>query len=125
MILHLRVLDSSLFVNKASEDAEVQNHLSDKSFSDFKLNEKLQRNIFEHGYRSPTFIQENAIPPLLEGRDVIGIANTGTGKTAAFLIPLINKMYLDRDQRALILAPTRENAMQIEEELKIFKKGMD
>ena len=120
----IKQLDPSGFINKSSGDAQVQNHLSSVSFSDFDLPEKLKRNIAEHGYTNPTFIQEKAIPPLLEGRDVIGIANTGTGKTAAFLIPLLAKISNNHDQRALILAPTREIAIQIEEELYIFKKGM-
>lgn len=122
----IKRLDSSLFVKKAVVTERAQeNYLSDQLFSNFPIDEKLKRNIFEHGYKKTTLIQSQAIPPLLEGRDVIGIANTGTGKTAAFLIPLINKIHNNHDQRALILAPTREIAMQIEEELISFKKGMN
>lgn len=121
----VKKLDSNLFLNKASDIISPDNHLSDTLFSQFKLAEKLQRNISEHGYKSATLIQAKAIPPLLEGRDVIGIANTGTGKTAAFLIPLVNKLLHDRNQRVIILVPTRELAAQIDMELKIFKKGMD
>lgn len=121
----LKRLDPSLFINKAVSTEEAENHLSDTLFSDFPISEKLKRNILEHGYKNPTLIQEKAIPPLLAGRDVIGIANTGTGKTAAFLIPLLHKISLDRNQRVIILAPTREIAIQIDDELRIFKKGME
>ncbi len=122
----LKKLDPSLFIKKATQGLDTNDsHLSDILFSHFPIDEKLKRNIFEHGYKRTTLIQAQAIPPLLEGRDVIGIANTGTGKTAAFLIPLVNKIHTDHSQRALILAPTREIAMQIEEELVSFKKGMN
>ena len=88
------------------------------------VSNRLKENIRTHGYVSPTPIQAQAIPPILQGRDVIGIANTGTGKTAAFLIPLLHKMYTDRSQKALIIAPTRELAGQIEEECRKFNRGM-
>lgn len=120
-----KALDERLFVNKAKVEVLLEAEVSTASFSDFKITDKLKRNISEHGYVHPTPIQEETIPHLLEGRDVIGIANTGTGKTAAFLIPLVNKMSLDRSQRALIITPTRELAMQILDELSIFTKGME
>lgn len=94
-------------------------------FVDFAFDERLQRNISQKGYVSPTPIQDQAIPHLLDGRDVIGLANTGTGKTAAFLLPIINKILRDRTQKALILAPTRELAVQIQEELRSFTQGMN
>lgn len=94
------------------------------SFSDFKLIPQLQNNISYKGYKIPTPIQEKTIPAILEGQDVIGIANTGTGKTGAFLIPLINKVYLNKSERVFILAPTRELAVQIQEELSDFSKGL-
>lgn len=118
-------LDERLFINKAKVDVLLEAEVSTASFSDFKITDKLKRNISGHGYVHPTPIQEETIPHLLEGRDVIGIANTGTGKTAAFLIPLVNKMSIDRSQRALIITPTRELAMQILDELSIFTKGME
>jgi superfamily II DNA/RNA helicase len=73
---------------------------------------------------TPTPIQDQVIPLVLAGRDVVGIANTGTGKTAAFLIPLINKIMRDRMQKVLIIAPTRELATQIEDELRLFSRGL-
>lgn len=120
----IKKLDANLFIKK-SANINTEKYTSLKMFSDFALADKLERNIIDHGYTSPTQIQEQTIPHLLEGRDVIGIANTGTGKTAAFLIPLVNKVFSDRNERALIVTPTRELAMQIVDELRAFMKGMD
>lgn len=117
-------LDANIFVKKASNINE-EKYVPLKMFSDLPIADKLKRNIFEHGYTHPTQIQEQTIPYLLEGRDVIGIANTGTGKTAAFLIPLVHKVFLDRNERVLVVTPTRELAMQIADELRVFIKGMD
>lgn len=120
-------LDPKLFINKAkkSELNEVtkNNEVVSGSFASYAIVDKLKRNIKEHGYVAPTAIQEKAIPEILRGRDIIGMANTGTGKTAAFLVCLINKSYLDRNQRALIVVPTRELAIQIKDEFSIFAKG--
>lgn len=85
-------------------------------FTDFALCDRLQNNIAYHGYKTPSPIQDRAIRPLLEGRDLIGIANTGTGKTAAFLLPTIQKVHENKSGRVLIITPTRELAMQIHEE---------
>lgn len=97
--------------------------IRDFSFEDFDIAQNLKINIKNHGYTIPTPIQAQAIKPILEGRDVIGLASTGTGKTAAFLIPLIDKLFKDRNQKALIIAPTRELAVQISEEFRSFAYG--
>jgi len=120
----IKKLDTNLFI-KRSANNNSEKYTSAKTFSDFELTDKLKRNILEHGYTHPTQIQEQTIPHLLNGRDVIGIANTGTGKTAAFLIPLVHKVFLDRNERVLVVTPTRELAMQIVEELRAFVKGME
>jgi len=93
-------------------------------FSDFPISQILKDNIKAKGYTSPTPIQDHAIGPILEGRDLIGIANTGTGKTAAFLIPMIEKISRDKNQRVLIITPTRELALQIGDELRGFSRGL-
>jgi superfamily II DNA/RNA helicase len=85
-------------------------------FEDFSFSERLKDNIKQKGYVLPTPIQDKAIPEIMKGKDVIGIANTGTGKTAAFLIPLIDKILKDRREKALIICPTRELATQIQSE---------
>lgn len=81
-------------------------------------------NIKYKGYEKPTPIQEKVIPLVLDNQDVIGLANTGSGKTAAFLLPLINKVYRDRSKKVLIVAPTRELALQIEAELRDFARHL-
>lgn len=118
-------LDPRLFINKSYGETLVKEHVSKIKFSEFNLVDKIKRNISDHGYTTPTAIQEQAIPEIIMGKDIIGIANTGTGKTAAFLISLINKSFLDRNQRVLIVVPTRELAVQIGDEFKIFAKGTD
>jgi ATP-dependent RNA helicase RhlE len=94
------------------------------TFKDFGFVAPLQENLETKGYTVPTAIQDQAIKSIMAGRDLIGLANTGTGKTAAFLLPMINKLYLDKSQKVLIVTPTRELAMQIEAELREFSWGM-
>ncbi len=90
------------------------------------LNEPLQRAVAEEGYTTPTPIQQEAIPPLLEGRDLLGCAQTGTGKTAAFTLPLLQALHRDGSRmpggrpRALVLTPTRELAAQIGASIKTY-----
>jgi superfamily II DNA/RNA helicase len=109
-------IDPARFVNKATvtevQDVFVPQH----NFADFDVADSLKNNIIKKGYVTPTPIQDHAIPHVLHGEDVLGIADTGTGKTAAFLIPLINKVLNDRSQKVLIMVPTRELATQIEDE---------
>lgn len=117
-------LDTSLFINKAAANTVSKSAIKHQ-FSDFSIHEQIKRNIREKGYLIPTPIQDQVIPHVLGGRNVVGIANTGTGKTGAFLIPLIHKVVSDRSQRVLIIAPTRELACQIQEECKYFSRGMN
>ena len=97
------------------------------SFSDFKLNKQLLTAIAEAGFETPTTIQCKAIPLILGGSDVLGIAQTGTGKTAAYLLPVLMKIKYAQghDPRALILVPTRELAMQVAEHIRMFAKNTD
>ncbi len=97
------------------------------SFEDFKFNKQILNAIAEAGYTTTTEIQEKAITPILAGQDVMGIAQTGTGKTAAFVLPMLMKLKYAQgnDPRALILSPTRELAMQIEEHIKQFSTYLD
>lgn len=116
-------ISSNQLIQKAKE-VEDYNFVAKNKFSDFNLSEILLENIKQKGYISPMPIQDEAILPILEGKDLIGIANTGTGKTAAFLIPLIQKINRYRMQKVLIVTPTRELAVQIHDELKAFSKGL-
>ncbi len=116
-------IDEKLFINKAVAK-EIDEYIPLNSFVDFQVADALRDNIIAKGFTKPSPIQDQAIPVALTGRDVIGIASTGTGKTAAFLIPIINKLVADRKHRAMVLAPTRELAQQIEEQFKALTKGM-
>lgn len=97
------------------------------SFNDFKFNKQILSAIDDAGYTLATPIQQKAIPPILSGQDVMGIAQTGTGKTAAYVLPLLMKLkYAQGDHaRALILAPTRELALQIEDNIRQFAAYTD
>jgi len=98
-----------------------------QTFDNFKLNKQLLEAVREVGYTKPTPIQEQAIPLALAGHDILGIAQTGTGKTAAYVLPLLMKVKYAQGQhpRALILAPTRELVMQIAEAVVDFGKYTD
>ena len=113
------------FIKKAEIQEEAPPIVPNHAFADFALNPLLHKNIEKRGYTHPTDIQDKTIPHILEGKDVIGIANTGSGKTAAFLIPLLNKIANNRHEKILIVAPTRELAMQIRQEMRIFAEGMN
>jgi ATP-dependent RNA helicase RhlE len=97
------------------------------NFEQFKLNRQLLNAIEEAGYTEPTPIQEQAIPLALAGQDILGIAQTGTGKTAAYTLPLLMRIKFAQGQhpRALIMAPTRELAMQISEAITALSKYTD
>jgi superfamily II DNA/RNA helicase len=110
-------------IDKSVQKEEIEYQILN-SFSGFAVSETLKKNILAKGYDVPTPIQDQVIPSILEGRDVIGVANTGTGKTAAFLIPLIEKVVTDKRNKVLIIAPTRELALQINNELFAFTKGL-
>lgn len=116
-------IDYNLFVRKATFNAEkpvVINH----TFADFNFCNEVKKNLDMKNYSTPTPIQDQAMEHVLSGRDLIGLANTGTGKTAAFLLPMIDKVYNKRSEKVLIIAPTRELAMQIDNELRQFSWGM-
>ena len=104
--------------------------MTDISFADLGLSEPLLRALNGAGYTHPTPIQARTIPALLEGRDVLGIAQTGTGKTAAFALPVLqqlaqqNRRAEARSPRALVLAPTRELAVQIARSFDTYGKGL-
>lgn len=117
-------IDFSRFINKATIIEKEEVYIPTHTFSDFKIVDPLKKAIATKQYIFPSPIQDKSIPPALEGRDIVGIANTGTGKTAAFLIPLINKTFNNKNEKTIILAPTRELAIQIEKELFEFVRGM-
>ena len=96
------------------------------TFSDLPLAARVHKAIREIGYETPSPIQAQAIPPLLEGRDILGVAQTGTGKTAAFALPILSNIDLRvRDPQVLCLAPTRELAIQVAEAFQSYAKHMN
>ncbi|HOX40621.1 MAG TPA: DEAD/DEAH box helicase [bacterium] len=116
-------INPALFIKKAVE-ALVETPVTTRPFTDFNLCPEIQTNLLKKNYSVTTPVQDAAIEPILAGRDLIGLANTGTGKTAAFLLPLINKAFFNRTEKVLIIAPTRELALQIETEFRQFSWSM-
>lgn len=115
------------YVNKAATPQTEVAFVPVHQFTDFALSEPVQRNIAARNYVAPSAIQDGAIPVILEGRDVIGLANTGTGKTAAFVLPIIEKLLKSQGRNApevLIMAPTRELALQIDDQFRAFAKDL-
>jgi len=119
-------IDFSRFIKKGILVEEIP-YVSKHDFIDFPFNSQLHANIARAGYTSPRPIQDQSIPVMLDGKDVFGMANTGTGKTAAFLLPLIEKISktkgLSKRETVLIMAPTRELALQIDDEFKKLAFG--
>lgn len=112
------------FVNRAVERTDEPAYVPTHTFRDFKFSPKTEATLEYLGFTEPTAIQDQAIPPALEGKDIIGLANTGTGKTAAFLLPIIEKLsYEPARNSVLILTPTRELAQQIDAEFQRFAAG--
>lgn len=108
---------------KAAKPREEVSFIPTHQFSDFTMHEQLAQNLQKKGIVTPSPIQDQAIPHGLAGRDVVGIADTGTGKTIAFALPVLNRLIHDPRAHALILAPTRELAQQIEDEFREIAKG--
>lgn len=115
-------IDPSRFV-KVARPALVETYQPVHAFEDFAFAPLLKANLAQKNYVVPSPIQDQAIPVGLSGQDVIGIASTGTGKTAAFALPVLNKLIANKDTYALIVAPTRELAQQIEDECRMLAKG--
>jgi superfamily II DNA/RNA helicase len=116
-------IDINKYISKAvvKEDEEV--FVPKHTFNDFKADKLLLTNLERLNITTPSPIQDQAIPAGLEGRDVMGIANTGTGKTIAFLIPIIDKI-VNEKKKAIVIAPTRELATQIEKDFRNLTIGM-
>lgn len=115
-------INPSRFV-KAARPVEATIYEPKHRFEDFVTNPLLQHNIIAKGFSEPSPIQDQTIPAGLAGRDIIGIANTGTGKTVAFAVPVLHRLIEEPRSAALIIAPTRELAQQIESECKALGKG--
>ncbi|KKQ81006.1 MAG: ATP-dependent RNA helicase RhlE, partial [Candidatus Moranbacteria bacterium GW2011_GWD2_38_7] len=117
-------IDASRFINKAVPQAEEVKYVPDTIFSDFPINEAIKKTIAARGFEHPTPIQDKTINHILDGKDLIGLANTGTGKTGAFLIPMLHKIMKNPNEKLLVVVPTRELAIQIQEEFRAFAQGL-
>lgn len=115
-------LNPMMFVVKA-QDVVEEVYTPTNLFVDFDLDERVKQNIQKNGYEKPTPIQDQAIKHIIDGRDLVGLANTGTGKTAAFLLPLVSKVVKNKNEQVLIVTPTRELAAQIRDEFRKFSEG--
>lgn len=115
----------SKFINRTPTAARVVAYEPTHQFTDFALAPSLQKNLTHIGFTAPSAIQDQAIPLALQGHDVLGLANTGTGKTAAFLLPILSQLATTRETMSvLVMAPTRELAQQINDEARRFSAGM-
>lgn len=121
-----KFIHPSKFTNKAVTKEDETPYESKHEFTDFPFGAQLQHNISKKGYKTPSPIQDQAIPHIVNGSDIIGLANTGTGKTAAFLLPILERQSgISLRPSVLMMAPTRELAQQIDEEFKSFSKGLN
>jgi len=120
-----KFIHPSKFINKATAKADEVPYEAKHKFADFPFGSELHHNISKKGYETPSAIQDQAIPHIIDGKDVIGLANTGTDKTAAFLLPIIERQSgIMLRPSVLIVAPTRELAQQIDEQFREFSKGL-
>ena len=117
--------DPTQFINKNPVKVETVAYEAKHKFSDFDIDKRLVNTIAAMGIKSPSPIQDQIIPHILEGKDVVGLAETGTGKTAAFLVPLIELTKKHQGTQTLILTPTRELALQVEMELRKLAKNFN
>jgi ATP-dependent RNA helicase RhlE len=117
-----KVFEHSMFIKAAKPVAE-DDFIPKKMFHQMNIHQHIKRALRTKGYVKPSPVQDATIDHILQGTDIIGIANTGTGKTGAFLIPLVHRLLERKMQRVLILAPTRELADQIEMEAKDLVMG--
>lgn len=113
----------SRFIKPARPIQDVVAYEPKHTFEDFAIEKLLKANLQKKGFTTPSPIQDQAVPVGLNGNDIIGIANTGTGKTVAFALPVLHALLTDPAAKALIIAPTRELAQQIEEECRSVAKG--
>jgi ATP-dependent RNA helicase RhlE len=107
---------------RAAKPVENEAFVPQNAFADFQINLLIKANLEAKGITAPTAIQDQAIPLALAGRDIIGLADTGSGKTAAFAVPLLQGL-MTAPGRALVIAPTRELAQQVDAEFRSIGKG--
>lgn len=117
------ITDINKLIRKEVAVSESESYEAKHKFTDFGLPEFVVNNIAKKGITTPSAVQDQAIPVAMSGKDTVGIASTGTGKTLAFLLPIITKLSADPKRNAIVLAPTRELAQQIDMEWRAFSAG--
>ncbi len=118
-------LNPDLLVKEAGAEREERIFRSQRQISELPIDSRLKQALAAKGYKRPTEIQDRTLETLLEGKDLLGIAQTGTGKTGAFLMPIIEKLLQNRvNPYALVVVPTRELALQVDEEFKSMTRGL-
>lgn len=117
-------IDISQFINKAKSEPVVEEQVVDRTFDELPVHQEVLASVKKAGFTVPTPIQDQSIEIILDGNDLLGIANTGTGKTAAFLIPILDQLMKDRTKKVLIMAPTRELSVQINTEFNKLAKAL-
>lgn len=118
-------LDPQLLVKKA-QISELKEYVSKREYSSMPIHQQLKEALAIKGYVKPTEIQDRTLEALLDKRDILGIAQTGTGKTGAFLIPIINQLIENNSKPfAMVVVPTRELAIQVQQEFKSMTKGLN
>jgi ATP-dependent RNA helicase RhlE len=118
-----KLIDPRLFVRPACQ-ASVEEIAIQHDFVDFNLHPKLLENLRLKGFTKPTPIQDMALKPALSNRDVLGLADTGTGKTAVYVLPILNQLINNPGNTSIIIAPTRELALQIRDEIRSLSFGL-
>lgn len=120
-----KTLDPNLFIKKAVPQ-EIKKYTPSRLIQDLPVNQTIISNLLKKGYKTPTEIQDKTIEAILDGKDLMGLAQTGTGKTGAFLIPMVNNLLKQKPSfQVLIISPTRELAMQIESEFISIARGLN
>lgn len=117
-------IDPARFIKQA-QPVQQEEYNSTHTFADFKLHPLIAKNLASKGYETPSPVQDQTIPLTLEGKDLVGIAETGTGKTGAFAIPVLHKLMTSQHAKAIIIAPTRELAQQIFAECHSIARGSE
>jgi ATP-dependent RNA helicase RhlE len=119
-------LDPNMMVNKTIKLKEEKKEVSTRAFSELEIHPELQSRIRKKGFQKATEIQDKTFEIISRGDNIIGIANTGTGKTGAFLIPIIDRLLTNKKKhKTIVLVPTRELAQQVEQELRSLSKGLE
>jgi ATP-dependent RNA helicase RhlE len=118
------MMNPNSFIRKATASQD-DSYIASRDINNLPVHRNIITNLLKKGYQTPTEIQDKTLEAILDGKDLIGLAQTGTGKTGAFLVPLVNNLLNSRAAfQVLVIAPTRELAMQTDRELQTISRGL-